>query len=157
MNIEIERKFLVSDDFRKFIQKSTPIKQGYLNTDPERTVRIRTKGNKAFITVKGKSSKDGLERFEWEKELSLQEAKILFPLCEKHCIEKIRHEILYENYLFEIDEFLGDNKGLILAEVELKDKNETIILPKWIIKEVTGNLNYYNSYISTNPFKNWNK
>lgn len=157
MNIEIERKFLVSDDFRKSIQKSTPIKQGYLNTNPERTVRIRTKGEKAFITIKGKSSNDGLERFEWEKEISLQEAQNLFPLCEPYYIEKIRHEIIYKDHLFEIDEFLGVNHGLILAEVELKDKNETLVLPKWIIKEVTGEIKYYNSYISTNPFKDWTK
>ncbi|MFV0237366.1 MAG: CYTH domain-containing protein [Flavobacteriales bacterium] len=157
MNIEIERKFLVSDDFRKNIRKSTMIKQGYLNTNPERTVRIRTKGERAFITVKGKTSKDGLERFEWEKEVNIQEAKNLFPLCEKYCIEKIRHEVPYENHIFEVDEFKGCNEGLVLAEVELKDKNEIVMLPKWITKEVTGNLNYYNSYISKNPFKNWKK
>ncbi len=155
MNIEIERKFLVSDDFRAFIHQSVKIKQGFLNTDPERTVRIRVKGKKAFITVKGKSSKDGLERLEWEKEINIQEAENLFPLCENQPIEKIRHEIKEKNHVFEVDEFLGENKGLILAEVELKSKDEKMMLPKWILKEVTGNLKYYNSYISQNPFKNW--
>ncbi len=155
MNLEIERKFLVSDDFRTFIDQSVKIKQGFLNTDPKRTVRIRIKGKKAFITVKGKSSKDGLERLEWEKEISVLDAESLFLLCENQPIEKIRHEIKEKNHVFEVDEFLGENKGLIVAEVELKSKYERIMFPKWILKEVTGNLKYYNSYISQNPFKNW--
>ena len=157
MNKEIERKFLVSADFRNFIQTSTPIKQGYLNTDSHRTVRIRTKGEVAYLTIKGISSKDGLERFEWEKEIPKKEAELLFPLCESFIIDKIRHEIQINEHLFEIDEFFGENEGLILAEVELKDKNEIVNLPKWILKEVTGQKQYYNSYISKNPFKNWNK
>lgn len=157
MNIEIERKFLVSNHFKQHVQQSITIKQGYLNTHPERTVRIRTKGEKAYITVKGKSSNDGLQRLEWEKEIPFQEAETLFPLCEPYCIEKIRHIILYDNHTFEIDEFLGDNKGLVVAEVELKEPNEKINLPDWILKEVTGNPQYYNSYISQNPYKNWNQ
>ncbi len=157
MNIEIERKFLVSEEFRKHISKSTPIKQGYLNTDAERTVRVRTKGDKAFITIKGKSSSDGLERFEWEKEISPYDAFELLNLCEDHIIDKIRHEVVFKKHTFEIDEFLGKNEGLILAEVELNDKNEKVNLPTWITEEVTGKSCYYNSYISNTPFKNWNK
>ncbi|MFV0530535.1 MAG: CYTH domain-containing protein [Flavobacteriales bacterium] len=157
MNIEIERKFLVLNDFKNFIHKSTCIKQGYLNTDPERTVRIRINNQRDWITIKGKSSKDGLERFEWEKEIPLHEGENLLLLCEEKPIEKIRHEIIHENHVFEVDEFLGENKGLVLAEVELKDKNEYINFPEWILKEVTGDFKYYNSYISQNPYKNWNK
>ncbi len=157
MNIEIERKFLVSNDFREYIQQSITIKQGYLNTHPERTVRVRIKGEKAYITVKGKSSNDGLQRLEWEKEINIQEAENLFPLCEPYCIEKIRHLIVIGNHTFEIDEFLGHNKGLILAEVELKEPNEKVIFPNWILKEVTGDPQYYNSYISQNSYKNWNQ
>ncbi len=146
---EIERKFLLkSDDFKNLAHKRSRIVQGFLNTNKNRTVRVRIKGDKGYITVKGKSSKDGLIRFEWEKEISKNEANLLLKLCEKTVIEKIRYEVNFENNTFEIDEFIGENEGLVLAEVELKDKNDSISKPKWLGKEITGEKKYYNSRLS---------
>jgi len=154
--IEIERKFLVvSDDFKKAASKREHIVQGFLNKDPERTVRIRIKGEKGFITVKGISNASGTSRFEWEKEISVSEAKSLLNICEKGVIDKYRYEILIGKHTFEVDEFLGDNKGLIVAEVELASEKEGFEKPYWLGKEVTGNVAYYNSQLSENPFKNW--
>jgi len=154
--IEIERKFLVnSNDFKKEAFKKTRIIQGFLSTKPKRTVRVRIKGEIGFLTVKGKSNDSGLSRFEWEKEISKTEAKALLQLCKKGVIDKIRYEIEVGNHIFEVDEFFVDNKGLIIAEVELNDENETFERPKWLGKEVTGQLKYYNSQLSEQPFCNW--
>ncbi len=153
---EIERKFLVTNtNYKKQAQKITRIVQAYLNSTPERTVRIRIKGEKAFITIKGKGNKSGTTRFEWEKEILVQEAEQLLLLCEPGKIEKIRHEIKVENHVFEVDEFLGENKGLTLAEVELTDEFEQFSKPNWLSIEVTGDKRYYNSYISKNPYQFW--
>lgn len=154
--VEIERKFLVlSEDFKT--QSSPPFRivQGFLNTHPERTVRVRLKGDKGYLTVKGKSSESGTTRFEWETEISKEEASELLKLCEKGVIDKIRYEVNYKNHNFEIDVFSGDNQGLILVEVELDDENETFEKPDWLGEEVTGNSKYYNSQLSKNPFKAW--
>ncbi len=156
MSIEIERKFLVKNNgFKKdsFQQKS--IKQGYLNSDKNRTVRVRISDDKAYLTIKGKSNKSGTTRFEWEKEIEVKEAEKLLLLCESSIIDKTRFYVKSENHVFEVDEFYGDNKGLIIAEVELSSENETFKKPTWLDKEVTGNIKYYNSYISKNPFKDW--
>ena len=154
--IEIERKFLVtSEAFKREAHKKTRIIQGFLNTDKERTVRVRIKGDVGYITVKGKSSQDGLSRFEWEKKILKEEAKALIKLCEKGVIEKIRYEIKIENHVFEVDEFLGENEGLIIAEVELNAVTEDFEKPKWFGEEVTGNTKYYNSQLSKPPFKTW--
>jgi adenylate cyclase len=154
--IEIERKFLVvSDDFKSEAFKKTRLVQGYLNSHKERAVRVRLKGDLGFLTVKGPSSKNGLSRFEWEKEISANEAKELLNLCESGIIDKIRYEVKLKNHIFEIDEFFGDNEGLVVAEVELKDENETFEKPKWLGEEVTGNPKYYNSQLSQKPFKTW--
>lgn len=154
--IEIERKFLVvSDDFKSEAFKKTRLVQGYLNSHKERAVRVRLKGDLGFLTVKGPSSKNGLSRFEWEKEISVNEAKELLNLCESGIIDKIRYEVKLKNHIFEIDEFFGDNEGLVVAEVELKDENETFEKPKWLGEEVTGNPKYYNSQLSQKPFKTW--
>ena len=154
--IEIERKFLVtSTAFLVESYKKHAISQGYLNSNPERTVRIRIKGNKGFITIKGIGNTSGASRLEWEKEISLVEAKLLLPLCEKGIIEKTRYEVKSGNHVIEVDIFHGENEGLILAEIELKDENEVIVKPIWLGEEVTGNKLYYNSYLSLNPFKNW--
>ncbi|XCF07862.1 CYTH domain-containing protein [Tamlana crocina] len=154
--IEIERKFLVvSDDFKTEAFKKTRLVQGYLNSHKERAVRVRLKGDLGFLTVKGPSSKNGLSRFEWEKEISANEAKELLNLCESGIIDKIRYEVKLKNHIFEIDEFFGDNEGLVVAEVELKDENETFEKPKWLGEEVTGNPKYYNSQLSQKPFKTW--
>ena len=156
--IEIERKFLVnSDAFKKEAFKKTRIVQGFLNTHKKRTVRVRLKGDKGFLTVKGQSSNDGLERFEWEIEISLKDANSLIQLCELGVIDKVRYEVQVKNHIFEIDEFLGENEGLIIAEVELNSKNEGFEKPNWLDKEVTGDIKYYNSQLSQNPFCNWEK
>ncbi len=156
--IEIERKFLVtSEEFKNEAYKKTKIIQGFLNTNKDRTVRVRTNGNQGFITVKGLSSDGGLTRFEWEKEISSDDAKLLLKLCEKGIIEKMRYEVKFEKHIFEVDVFQGDNEGLIIAEAELKTVNEIINKPKWIGDEVTGNIDYYNSQLSKRPFKTWKK
>ena len=155
--LEIERKYLIKNsDFLSSVVNSNKITQGYLNSSKERTVRVRTKGDKGFITIKGKSSHSGLSRFEWEKEIPLNEAILLLKLCEDYIIEKVRYEVIFDNHVFEIDIFEGANEGLILAEVELSDENEKISLPEWIGEEVTGDERYYNSYLSNHPFKIWN-
>jgi len=155
--IEIERKFLVlSEDFKKEAFQHTRIVQGFLNTDPYRTVRVRLKGEQGFITVKGISNDSGTSRLEWEKEISTEEAKTLLSICETGVIDKIRYEVEKGNHIFEVDEFLADNEGLTVAEIELSSENETFEKPNWIGKEVTGINKYYNSQISKNPFKNWN-
>lgn len=154
--IEIERKFLVlSDAYKDQAYSKNRIVQGFLNTDPERTVRIRIKGDIGFLTVKGKSNTSGTSRFEWEKSIDLSDAEALLELCEKGILEKIRYEISLGKHIYEIDEFQGKNKGLVVAEIELGDENETFEKPDWLGKEVTGDVKYYNSQLSKNPFKNW--
>jgi CYTH domain-containing protein len=146
MPIEIERKFLVkSDTFKSLAYSSKHIVQGFLNKDPERTVRIRINEDKAFLTVKGLSSDDGLSRFEWEKEIPVDEAKDLLTLCDHNLIEKRRYLVKHENHIIEVDEFYGRLKGLVIAEVELQSKTEKFNVPNWLGEEVTGNVNYYNS------------
>ena len=156
MSIEIERKFLVKNSsFKEKGVKCLHIKQGFLNSDKNRVVRIRIVGDKGFITIKGKSSKNGLSRFEWEKEINLQEAESLFDLCEVGVIQKKRYLINHKSSLYEVDVFLGENDGLIIAEVELKSETELFSKPQWLGEEVTGIAKYYNSELSRNPFKNW--
>ena len=155
---EIERKFLLKStaDFKNEARNSTRIVQGYLNSDPERTVRVRIKGEKAFLTIKGISNESGLSRFEWEKEIPVTEAEALLPLCEPGVIEKIRYEIPMGNHIFEVDEFFGSNEGLILAEVELTSEAEEFKKPAWLGEEVTGRKEFYNSYLCKHPYKNKN-
>ena len=154
--IEIERKFLVtSEDFKNEASRKYTIKQGFLNTDPERTVRIRVKDNQAFITIKGKGSVSGASRFEWEKEIAVDEAEALFLLCEPGSIEKVRYEISVKNHTYEVDVFEGDNAGLILAEIELTNEDESFVKPDWLGKEVTGDSRYYNSQLSKHPYNSW--
>jgi CYTH domain-containing protein len=154
--IEIERKFLVkSDAFKAEAFKETRIIQGFLNTNKDRTVRVRVKGNCGFITVKGKSSNDGLSRFEWEKEISKDEAESLLQLCEPTIIDKLRYEINVGSHTYEVDEFYGDNAGLVIAEIELQSKDENFQKPHWLGAEVTGNIKYYNSLLSKHPYRTW--
>jgi adenylate cyclase len=154
--VEIERKFLVtSEEFKSEAITKHEITQGYLNSNPERTVRIRIKGESGFITIKGKSNETGTTRFEWETEISLLEAKPLFLLCEKGVIQKTRYEVSIGKHIFEVDEFHGDNEGLIIAEIELLNENEHFKKPDWLGKEVTNDIRYYNAYLSQNPYKNW--
>ncbi|RNL92987.1 CYTH domain-containing protein [Sinomicrobium pectinilyticum] len=154
--IETERKFLVrSDGFKKEAKSATRIVQGFLNTDPERTVRIRIKGDKGFITVKGKSDAGGMSRYEWEKEIPAGEAEELLLLCEKGIIEKTRYEIPNGKHFFEVDAFAGENTGLIVAEIELFSEQDEFDRPDWLGEEVTGDRRYYNSQLSRNPYSTW--
>lgn len=154
--IEIERKFLVnSDAFKNDALRKNHIAQGYLNSTPERTVRVRIKGDTGYLTIKGKSNETGLSRFEWEKEIPLEEAKALLLLCEKGIIEKNRYEVPVGKHLFEVDEFFGENEGLLLAEVELQSESEFFEKPHWLGDEVTQDQRYYNSYLSKNSFTSW--
>ncbi len=153
---EIERKFLVtSTEFQSESKKSNRIVQGYLNSNPERTVRIRIKGTQAFITIKGKGNESGTTRFEWEKEIEVTEAEQLLLLCEDGVIDKVRYEIPFGKHLYEVDVFEGDNKGLIIAEIELEDENESFEKPNWLGEEVTGDDRYYNASLSVSSYKNW--
>ncbi|HAB26453.1 MAG: adenylate cyclase [Xanthomarina sp.] len=154
--IEIERKFLVKNNsFKNEAFKKIHIKQGFLNSDKERTVRVRLTDSQGFLTVKGLSGNNGLSRFEWEKEISKTDAEALFELCEKGLIEKTRHLVETGNHIFEIDEFFGDNEGLIIAEIELNHATELFKKPAWLGEEVTGNIKYYNSQLSKQPYKTW--
>ena len=155
-HVEIERKFLVkSSAYEVYSTSKIRIVQGFLNTHPERTVRVRIKGDKGYLTIKGKGNSSGTTRFEWEKEISTEEATALIDLCEPGILEKIRYEVPIGRHLYEVDEFLGENKGLVIAEIELKDEQEDYIVPDWIGKEVTGEVKYYNSQLSKNPFVTW--
>ena len=153
--IEIERKFLVkANDFKNLAVSSVNIKQAYLSKDPHRTVRIRIKDKQAFLTIKGISSTSGMSRFEWEKELTLEEGEMLFQLALPTVIVKTRYIVPQGALSFEVDVFEGDHQGLILAEIELPSESTSIVLPPWIGKEVTGNQRYYNSYLSSIESKN---
>jgi CYTH domain-containing protein len=156
MSIEIERKFLVKNNlFKRDSYKKKQLKQGYLNADKKRTVRIRIADEKAYLTIKGISNSSGTSRFEWEKEIEKSEAEQLLKLCEPSIIEKTRYLINVGDHTFEVDEFYGDNQGLIIAEIELTSEDERFVKPSWLAKEVTGDLKFYNSCISKNPYKNW--
>ena len=154
---EIERKFLVNSDFRKDVFRSLRIVQGYLSSVPERIVRVKIKGEKGFITVKGACNTSGISRFEWEKEIEADEALSLLQLCEPGIIDKTRHLIKNTDgtHLWEVDEFHGDNDGLIIAEIELRNENEPFDKPTWLGEEVTGDPRYYNAQLKENPYKNW--
>ncbi len=156
MGKEIERKYLVkSDAYKEQAKKETRITQGYISSVPERTVRVRIKGDKGFITIKGIGNESGASRFEWEKEIPVDEVKELLKICEPGIIDKTRYLVDVGNHTFEVDEFYGDNEGLVVAEVELQDENEDIEKPDWLGKEVTGEVKYFNSMLMKNPYKNW--
>ena len=154
---EIEKKFLVKGDFKKFSKKETRITQGYLSSVPERTVRVRIKGDKGFITIKGIGNASGASRFEWEKEIPVTEVEQLLEICEPGVIDKTRFLVESGTHTFEVDEFYGENEGLIVAEVELSSENESFIKPEWLGEEVTGDSKYYNSMLMKNPYKKWSK
>ncbi|PQJ31699.1 adenylate cyclase [Nonlabens arenilitoris] len=153
--LEIERKYIVKNtDFLKDL-KGKRITQGYLSTDPARTVRVRIKGAQGFITIKGQSTDSGLTRYEWEKEITIVEAEDLLELALPGVIDKTRYEIAIEKHTWEVDVFHGTNKGLIIAEIELETEDEPFSKPVWITQEVTGDQRYYNSYLSERPFGEW--
>lgn len=152
---EIERKFLVKGNFKSEAFKSTRITQGYLSSVPERTVRVRVKGDKGFITIKGIGNESGASRFEWEKEIPVDEVRDLLKICEPGVIDKTRYLVKNGDLTFEVDEFYGDNDGLTVAEIELPDEDTQFNRPAWLGEEVTGDVRFYNSMLMKNPYKNW--
>lgn len=154
--LEIERKFLVSDpQILTTASKKNYLKQGYLNRDPARTVRVRIQNDQGLLTVKGKSNESGTTRIEWETQIHIYDAEDLLALCEPGIIEKNRHLITVDGHLFEVDQFLGANEGLLLAEIELPAEDASFPKPDWLGQEVTGEHRYYNSYLSNHPFSQW--
>ena len=155
--LEIERKFLVVGEFRNKATSSTHIEQGYIASGNGRTVRVRIRGEKGYITIKGPSNEAGLARFEWEKEITVDEAKALMTICEQGVIQKTRWLVPSEDgkHTWEVDVFDGDNAGLIMAEIELESENDTFEKPDFIGKEVTGDRRYYNSHMRRYPYKLW--
>lgn len=157
MNYEIERKFLVKGEFKSKAFEHNRIVQGYLSTAPERVVRIRIKGNTAYLTIKSNVSGDGLTRYEWEKEIDISDAEDMLTFCEKEIIEKTRYLVEVGDHVFEVDEFYGRNEGLLIAEIELESEDEEFKKPDWLGKEVTGDARYYNSMLVKEPYNKWNK
>ena len=155
MGLEIERKFLVKGDYKKHVVKSLTIKQGYISTVHGITVRVRLKDKKGYLTIKGGTGESGISRYEWEKEIAFEEADELLRLCDSGIIDKTRHLIPADSFIWEVDEFHGENEGLVMAEIELKSESDTFSVPDWLGPEVTGDLRYYNSYIAKNPFTRW--
>ena len=146
---------MVKGDFAKEIFQTTEIKQGYLCRDNGITVRVRIKGDKGFLTIKGR--RIGISRFEWEKEITVEEALALLEQTDSGCIEKTRHMVKNTDgrHIWEVDEFHGDNEGLVVAEIELADENEPFDIPEWVGDEVTDDSRYYNAQLLENPYKNW--
>lgn len=154
--LEIERKFLVrGDGYKRQARSSSRIKQGYICSGHGRTVRVRLRDTQAFLTIKGPSLDGGLSRYEFEKEITFDEALSLFRLCEPGVIDKTRYLVDYGNHTFEVDEFYGENEGLVMAEVELSSPDEPYEKPDFIGKEVTGDHRFYNSHLRQNPYKKW--
>ncbi len=154
MALEIERKFLVNLQELGKLENGIDIKQGYIKTVDNTVVRVRVKGLKAYLTIKGKNF--GISRLEFEYEIPLEEAnEILEKLCSGSIIEKTRYEIKYENHLWEVDIFYKKNEGLVLAEVELEYEDEDLILPNWVKQEVTTDIRYYNNNLLKSPFSTW--
>lgn len=153
---EIERKFLVtSDAYKKEAYVSSRIKQGYICSERGRTVRVRIRDGRGYLTIKGPSFDGGLSRYEFEKEIDLLDAEDLFALCEPGIIDKTRYLVRSGNHIFEVDEFYGDNDGLVVAEVELNTPDESFQNPGFIGREVTGDRRYYNSQLRQTPYCLW--
>lgn len=152
---EIERKFLVTGDFKSEAFSQSRIVQGYISSARGRTVRVRIRDEKGYLTIKGASNESGTSRYEWEKEISLEEAEELMKLCEPGIIDKTRYLVRSGQHVFEVDEFYGENDGLIVAEIELGSEEESFAKPAFIGEEVTGNVRYYNSQLMKKPYKSW--
>lgn len=156
MPYEIERKFLVNGSFQEFAFRKTHIRQGYLAKGEHATVRVRIKGDAGILTIKGKTAHGSISRYEWEKDIELKDARELLSLCTGGIIDKYRYEIRVGNHVFEVDEFLGDNLGLIVAEVELSSEDEPYEKPNWLGSEVSGEPKYNNSQLAKHPYMDWN-
>ena len=154
VGIEIERKFLLISEGWKGQSTGDVIRQGYLSSDHDRVVRIRIMNEEAFITIK--SSTDGLFRNEWEYPIPFDDAEeMLENLCQRPLIEKKRYRILYQGMLWEVDEFLGENAGLLIAEIELESEDQSFAIPEWVGQEVTHDPRYYNTNLMKNPYRTW--
>lgn len=155
MHFEIERKFRVTGDFKSHAVSSSHIMQGYIASGKGRTVRVRIRDEKGYLTIKGPGGKEGLKRYEFEKEIPLSDAQDLMLICEPGIIDKRRYLVPVGNHTFEVDEFYGDNEGLIMAEVELGSEDEAFERPEWLGEEVTGDRRFYNSHMRSYPYKQW--
>ncbi len=156
--LEIERKFLVvGDSYKQEAYDSNRIRQGYICSSRGRTVRVRIRDSRGYLTIKGPSANGGLARYEFEKEISLSEAENLMKLCEPGMIDKTRYLVKSGKHIFEVDEFYGENEGLVMAEVELAYEDEPYEKPSFIGKEVTGDRRYYNSQLKEHPYTTWEK
>ena len=156
MALEIERKFLVKDEsYKRLAYSSSRIAQGYICSMRGRTVRVRIRDEKGYLTIKGPADIKGLGRYEWEKEIPLDEAQELMKLCEPGMIDKTRYLVRSGKHVFEVDEFYGENEGLVVAEVELESEDETYEKPAFVGEEVTGDVRYYNSFLMRTPYSQW--
>ena len=155
MATEIERKFLVTGDFSRQVISAQRIVQGYICSQPGRTVRVRIRGEEGFLTIKGASDEKGLSRYEFEQKIPLADAEELLKLCEPGAIDKMRNLVLAGKHTWEFDVFHGENEGLILAEIELASEDEPFERPDWIGQEVSGDRRYYNSMLTKHPYKQW--
>jgi len=153
MMTEIERKYLVKGDFKAGARAEVDMRQGYICADTDRSVRVRICGDAAYLTIKGPAV--GISRFEWEKQISIEEGEALMKLCHTGIVSKTRYIIDYEGYIWEVDEFHGDNEGLVVAEIELGSEGEKFPLPQWAGEEVTSDPRYLNTNLATHPYKNW--
>ncbi len=155
MALEIERKFLVCGEFMAEATGSSDIVQGYLSHDPDRTVRVRIRDDRGFVTVKGKSGDSGMDRYEWEKEIPADDARELLRLCDRYPVMKTRYIVPFREHNFEVDVFHGENEGLVMAELELASVDEEFEKPLWLGEEVTSDSRYYNSSLAVKPFSRW--
>ena len=155
MGQEIERKFLVRGEYKSLAYASSRIVQGYICSARGRTVRVRIRDTKGYLTIKGASDAAGMSRYEWEREIPLAEAEELMKLCEPGVIDKTRYLVRSGRHVFEVDEFYGDNQGLVVAEVELASETEPFEKPAFIGREVTGDVRYYNSQLMKHPYAEW--
>lgn len=152
---EIERKFLVTGEYKSQAFAHSRIVQGYICSARGRTVRVRLRDGRGYLTIKGASDAAGMSRYEWEKEISREEAEELMKLCEEGVIDKTRYLVRSGSHVFEVDEFYGENEGLVMAEVELASEDEPFDRPAFIGREVTGDVRYYNSQLMKHPYREW--
>jgi len=152
---EIERKFLVKGDYKSLAYHHSHIQQGYFATEPGRTVRVRMRDDKAYLTIKGPSDNQGLSRYEFETEIPTADARQLLLLCKPGRVDKVRWLVKSGSHIVEVDEFLGENAGLVVAEIELKSEDEPYERPDFLGQEVTGIPRYYNKYLATHPYTTW--
>jgi adenylate cyclase len=153
MGVEIERKFLLAGTSWRALGQPVLLRQGYLSSDPARVVRVRVEGDRAYMTIKGRST--GATRGEWEYPIPLADANELLALCEQPLVEKYRRRIDFAGNVWEVDEFIGANQGLVLAEIELDSEQQQFDKPEWIGDDVTGDKRYYNSNLARHPFSSW--